>query len=69
MTMFEKIKNACPNVVDDDFVPAIVGGSEKIVIVKTDDNKFIHDFFHYYHTDASLLKMQLRPILQDLLQE
>lgn len=40
MTMFEKIKNACPNVVDDDFVPAIVGGSEKIVIVKTDDNKW-----------------------------
>lgn len=35
MTMFEKIKDACPNVVDDDFVPAIVGGSEKIVIVKT----------------------------------
>ena len=40
MTMFEKIKNACPNVVDDDFVPAIAGGSEKIVIVKTDDNKW-----------------------------
>ena len=37
MTMFEKIKDACPNVVDDDFVPAVVGGSEKIVIVKTDD--------------------------------
>ena len=37
MTMFEKIKDACPNVVDDDFAPAIVGGSEKIVIVKTDD--------------------------------
>lgn len=35
MTMFEKIKAACPNVVDDDFTPAIVGGSEKIVIVKT----------------------------------
>lgn len=35
MTMFEKIKAACPNVVDDDFVPAIVGGNEKIVIVKT----------------------------------
>ena len=40
MTMFEKIKDACPNVVDDDFAPAIVGGSEKIVIVKTDDNKW-----------------------------
>jgi hypothetical protein len=38
--MFEKIKDACPNVVDDDFVPAIVGGNEKIVIVKTDDNKW-----------------------------
>ena len=37
MTMFEKIKDACPNIVDDDFAPAIVGGSEKIVIVKTDD--------------------------------
>ena len=35
MTMFEKIKAACPNVVDDDFVPAIVGGNEKIVIIKT----------------------------------
>ena len=37
MTMFEKIKDACPTVVDDEFAPAIVGGSEKIVIVKTDD--------------------------------
>ena len=37
MNMFEKIKDACPNIVDDDFAPAIVGGSEKIVIVKTDD--------------------------------
>ena len=37
MTMFEKIKDAWRNIVDDDFAPAIVGGSEKIVIVKTDD--------------------------------